>query len=204
MWEELRKKAIERIYHDREIGYLDPDIWDFLMAFYNYSEKIFTQSSCSGRVTIVDAEVPWDRKNSSVVYKNHMGISLEDLKDIISKGQVSRLWLIVQGPIVHVYAKDMDTAWNVLQIARNAGFKHSGILVSNYKGILLELRTGVRMTHLLKNKVDDSAENLSDLVEVANEVLRKGKEKMIRLTEALSSNSKNPMELRKNPKLETL
>ncbi|MEM0362763.1 MAG: hypothetical protein QXH75_03025 [Sulfolobaceae archaeon] len=204
MWEELRNRTLNRIFHDKEIGYLDPDILDFLLAFYKYRDDVYTQSSCSGRITIVDAEMAWDRKNSTIVFKNHLGITLQDMLDILSKRQVHRLWLIVQGPILHLYAKDMNAAWDILKIAREAGFKHSGILANNKKGILVELRTGIRMVHLLRdsNNKNIKEEELDSLVKVANEVLKRGKQKM-NLLKDLLSNSNNSMKLRKNSELQT-
>lgn len=204
MWEELRNRTLNRIFHDKEIGYLDPDILDFLLAFYKYRDDVYTQSSCSGRITIVDAEMAWDRKNSTIVFKNHLGITLQDMLDTLSKRQVHRLWLIVQGPILHLYAKDMNAAWDILKIAREAGFKHSGILANNKKGILVELRTGIRMVHLLRdsNNKNIKEEELDSLVKVANEVLKRGKQKM-NLLKDLLSNSNNSMKLRKNSELQT-
>ncbi|MEM0200226.1 MAG: hypothetical protein QXR34_02620 [Saccharolobus sp.] len=204
MWEELRNRTLNRIFHDKEIGYLDPDILDFLLAFYKYRDDVYTQSSCSGRITIVDAEMAWDRKNSTIVFKNHLGITLQDMLDTLSKRQVHRLWLIVQGPILHLYAKDMNAAWDILKIAREAGFKHSGILANNKKGILVELRTGIRMVHLLRDSNNENVkeEELDSLVKVANEVLKRGKQKM-NLLKDLLSNSNNSMKLRKNSELQT-
>ncbi|MEM0016201.1 MAG: hypothetical protein QXE59_04090 [Saccharolobus sp.] len=204
MWEELRNRMLNRIFHDKEIGYLDPDILDFLLAFYKYRDDVYTQSSCSGRITIVDAEMAWDRKNSTIVFKNHLGITLQDMLDTLSKRQVHRLWLIVQGPILHLYAKDMNAAWDILKIAREAGFKHSGILANNNKGILVELRTGIRMVHLLRDSSNENVkeEELDSLVKIANEVLKRGKQKM-NLLKDLLSNSNNSMKLGKNSELQT-
>ncbi|MEM3203001.1 MAG: hypothetical protein QW232_01995 [Saccharolobus sp.] len=204
MWEELRNRTLNRIFHDKEIGYLDPDILDFLLAFYKYRNDVYTQSSCSGRITIVDAEMAWDRKNSTIVFKNHLGITLQDMLDTLSKRQVHRLWLIVQGPILHLYAKDMNAAWDILKIAREAGFKHSGILANNNKGILVELRTGIRMVHLLRDSSNENVkeEELDSLVKIANEVLKRGKQKM-NLLKDLLSNSNNSMKLGKNSELQT-
>ena len=198
-WEEYKKKAWERILRDKEIGYLDPDIFDVLEVFF-MREKSYTQSSCSGRISIVDAYLPWDRKESTVVYKNHLTFSLEDLKDTISKGYLRRLWLIVQGPILHVYTKDQEEAWTILKIAREAGFKHSGILTSNNKGILVELRTGVKMVHYLSPSL--SEKEMEELVNLSLEVLYKGKEKLRRLKEAVYSSINNSVELGKNSKRE--
>ncbi|ACP55506.1 Protein of unknown function DUF207 [Sulfolobus islandicus M.16.27] len=204
-WEELREKALSKIYHDKEIGYLDPDILDFLLAFYRNRNDVYTQSSCSGRITIVDAEMPWDRKNSTIVFKNHLRITEQDLEGVLGKDQVKRLWLIVQGPIIHIYVKNIETAWEILKVAREAGFKHSGILATNQKGVLVELRTGIRMVHLLRETNTEMVdkEKIKTLVNVSNEVLARGKQKMNLLKDLLSSNSNNSMELGKDSKLKT-
>lgn len=199
-WEDWKKKAYERIIRDKEIGYLDPDIYDVLMAFFK-REKSYTYSSCSGRITIIDGVLPWDRKDSTIIFKNHLGIKEEDIIEVLQKGQVHRLWLISQGPILHVYTKDWDEAWKILQIAREAGFKHSGILTMNKKGILVELRTGVKFVHLLRESPEQkvSEEEIKILTKISNEVLMKGKEKL-RLLQKLVELSvrKDSMQLREN------
>ncbi|BAB66560.1 tRNA-wybutosine modification methyltransferase TYW3 [Sulfurisphaera tokodaii] len=196
-WFTYKQRAWERVIRDKEIGYLDPDIFDTLEVFFKRRDT-FTQSSCSGRITIIDAEMPWERKNSSVVFKNHLGITVTDLLETINKGKVWNLWLVVQGPIFHVYTRTNEEAWNILKLARSVGFKHSGVLTVNEKGVLVELRTGVKMVHLLKDNYDEKEAN--ELVVIANKVLQKGKEKLRKLKEVVenSLNSNNSMELRKN------
>ncbi|BFI73952.1 hypothetical protein [Sulfurisphaera ohwakuensis] len=196
-WFTYKQRAWERVIRDKEIGYLDPDIFDTLEVFFKRRDT-FTQSSCSGRITIIDAEMPWERKNSSVVFKNHLGITVTDLLKTINKGKVWNLWLVVQGPIFHVYTRTNEEAWDILKLARSVGFKHSGVLTVNEKGVLVELRTGVKMVHLLKDNYDEKEAN--ELVVIANKVLQKGKEKLRKLKEVVenSLNSNNSMELRKN------
>jgi len=46
--------------------------------------------------------MPWDRKNTTIVFKNHLRITEQDLEGVLRKDQVKRLWLIVQGPIIHI------------------------------------------------------------------------------------------------------
>ncbi|MNO05344.1 hypothetical protein D3C81_2266870 [compost metagenome] len=65
--------------------------------------------------------------------------------------------------------------------------KHSGIISISKKGIIVELTSGVRVAHLLK---DGKAwvtppEKLPGLVEVANEALLRGKARLDRLREVL-------------------
>ncbi|NON62795.1 hypothetical protein [Acidianus sp. RZ1] len=200
LWEEWKRKAFERLNKDREIGYLDPDIYDILVQFFK-REKSYTYSSCSGRITIVDSQLPWKRENSTIIFKNHFKISPDEIVDVLSKGQLYRLWLISQGPIFHVYSKDWDETWEVIRIARKAGFKHSGIMSINQKGILIELRTGVKFVHLLREKEDQflSEAEINSLALIANEVLSKGKEKLNELMLELSKGN-DSMELRKDSK----
>ena len=196
-WYTYKQKAWERILRDKEIGYLDPDIFDVLEVFFKRKDT-YTQSSCSGRITIVDAELPWERRNSSVIYKNHLRMSIDDFIETINKGKVWNLWLVVQGPIFHVYSRTQEEAWKILKIARSVGFKHSGILTINEKGVLVELRTGVKMVHLLKQNYTE--EEMVNLVDIANKVLLKGKDKLHKIKNAIESSldSNDPMELREN------
>jgi len=50
----------------------------------------------------------------------------------------------------HLTLKTLKQLGKYLKVAREAGFKHSGILATNQKGVLVELRTGIRMVHLLR------------------------------------------------------
>ena len=201
-WIRFKEEARARLLRDREIGYLDPDIWDLLEAFMG-REKTFTYSSCSGRITVIDSFYPWSRKDSSVIYKNHLMLPSDELLRIIERKHMRRLWLIVQGPILHAYTKDYEEACTILKTAREVGFKHSGILVENRKGVLVELRTGIRMVHLLKDRVSPTLEEMEEIVKVANEILAKGKEKKDQLREAILSIGNNSVKLGENPEGES-
>ena len=65
--------------------------------------------------------------------------------------------------------------------------KHSGILSMSRKGIIVELTSGVRVAHLLKDGETwvTPPEKLPDLVRVANEALLEGKARLDRLREVL-------------------
>ena len=143
----------------------------------------FTKSSCSGRITAVDAKFPWSR-DGTIVFKVHRPITEDEFFRIISKPVKERLWLNVQGPIIHVVAKDMDSAKRILELARKAGFKHSGILVPD-EHPLVELTTGVRANLLIKVKDRLVIEPSPEVVETVNEVLLEGKRRLRRLEEVL-------------------
>jgi tRNA wybutosine-synthesizing protein 3 len=200
-WLKKKELAWKRILADKEIGYLDPDIFDVLEIIFK-RPKSYTKSSCSGRITIIDAEYPWKRKNSSIAYKNHFGITLEDLKNIVDKPTVWRLWILVQSPILHIYTYDLNEALDLLKIARNAGFKHSGILTMNEDGILIEITSGVRLTQLIKDENGNIISDLEKIAKISNEILHKGKEKLEKFKKLLLNSLiiNDSMELRKNSK----
>ncbi|NPA84881.1 MAG: hypothetical protein GXO07_02615 [Crenarchaeota archaeon] len=183
-WEEAKRRAWERLVEDLEIGYLDDDIYDILKMFFQLPYA-FTKSSCSGRITAVDARFPWSR-DGTIVFKVHRTITLDELHDIMKKPVLRRLWLNVQGPIFHVMAKDLDSAMRVLRLAREAGFKHSGILVANEEGWLVELTTGVRANLLLKDGNKELMIANESTLNAINEVLLEGKRRLEALRRALA------------------
>ena len=167
---------------DIEIGYVDEDILRLLFLFFELPYA-FTKSSCSGRITAVDAKFPWSR-DGTIVFKVHRPITEDEFFRIISKPVKERLWLNVQGPIIHVVAKDMEAAKKILELARKAGFKHSGILVPD-EHPLIELTTGVRANLLIKVKDRLVIEPSPEVVETVNEVLLEGKKRLRKLEEVL-------------------
>lgn len=183
-----RKEALRRrLKEDLEIGYLDKDIVDILLKLFDF-EGLYTISSCSGRITLIDGRLPWRRRNSTIVFKKHYPMTVDELMKNLKMPTADRLWLVVSGPIIHVSAADLRSSYELLKIARDSGMKHSGILsVNREKGVIVELRTGVRLTHLLKIK-DQVLIDLSkaeELVNVANEALLDGKERLERLRRSL-------------------
>lgn len=186
-WRTRKERLKKRLIEDLEIGYLDEDILDILRKLFEF-EDLYTISSCSGRITFIDGNLPWERRGSSIIFKKHQPIRLEEFLEILNVPTLRRLWLVVTGPIIHVSALNMRSARKILMIAREAGMKHSGILSMNKeKGIIVELKTGIRLTHLLKiGQHTLLKENeAEEIVRVANESLVEGKKKLNKLRELL-------------------
>lgn len=188
-WRKRKYEFWNRLWEDLEIGYLDEDLIGVLLIL-NTDSNIYTLSSCSGRITLSDSTYPWSREESSVIFKKHSPITLDELTDILEKPVVRRLWINSTGPIIHLSTNSLEYADKILALARKAGLKHSGIISINPdKGYVLELTSGVRMSHLVKLKdklvVDESS--LKDLVDTANEVLMEGKKVLMRMFKAFRS-----------------
>ncbi len=185
-WEEEKQKAWQRLWEDLHIGYLDEDILDVLIEIF-MRPRSFPKSSCSGRITLIDSNYPWAKEETMTIFKKHSIVNLEEIEQIYDKPVANRLWLSVQGPIYHIYVYDYEEARTILAAARDAGFKHSGIMVVSQHP-LVELRTGIRGDILLRTEkgvklLDRSG--LNEAIRVANEILSKAKERNRRLLAAL-------------------
>ncbi|ABN69557.1 Protein of unknown function DUF207 [Staphylothermus marinus F1] len=187
-----RRRKIEfwnRLWEDLEIGYLDEDLIGILLIL-NTDINIYTLSSCSGRITVSDSTYPWSREESSVVFKKHVPITINEVLDVLKKPVVRRLWLNSTGPILHLSTNSLEYADKILSMARKAGLKHSGIISMNPdKGYIIELTSGVKISHLLRsqNILLAKEDSLEEIVKVANEVLLEGKKVLIRMFKVFRS-----------------
>ena len=194
-WSRRKAEFHARMREDRVIGYLDPGIEEVLEEFFRRPGS-YTTSSCSGRVTLVDAPWPWSRRDSTVVLRTHDPVTREEVLRILRQPVLHVLWLVAVGPIIHVEALDMEEAFRILDLARRAGFKHSGILSVSEKGVLVELRTGIRIAAPLRRgeRILVSMEALDDIIEMANAAVLEGRQRLERLARLLrEANNSSPI-----------
>ena len=184
-WEEFKDNAYRRMKEDIEIGYMDRDIIPLIEKFFKLPYA-YTKSSCSGRIVAVDAIYPWSREGT-MVFKVHRPITTDELREVLSRKTLWRLWINVMGPIIHAVANDLNNAFKIIQMAREAGFKHSAILSKNEEGWILELTTGVRANMLAKvgDRVVFNGDGLEEVCKTINDVLLEGKKKLKLLEERL-------------------
>jgi tRNA wybutosine-synthesizing protein 3 len=179
-----RKKAFwDRLWEDLEIGYLDEDLLPLLILI-NMNRDLYSLSSCSGRIVVSDSTFPWSREETSIVFKKHSTVEASEILNILSKPAVRRYWINVTGPIIHVSASSLASALEFLSIAREAGYKHSGILsINRDKGVIMELTTGIFISMLAKddNHMLYCEDALEKIIQVANTTLLRGKSMIERL-----------------------
>jgi len=186
-WHRWREEAYRTFTKDIEIGYVDKDIIPLILDIFNKCDHVFTISSCSGRITLVDALFPWQRRSSTVIFKKHEPMSASELKQLLTKPCVYRLWMISSGPIIHFVADSIESSRKLLSVARTAGFKHSGIISFRDDGIVIELISGNWICTLLKdqNNILIELDKLPILVQIFNENLLEGKRRLQRLHKAI-------------------
>ncbi len=151
----------------------------------NKSKDFCTTSSCSGRIVLM---LDKERKSPNLFLKIwHDLISFSELKDsldrIFNKNLVK---FKLEPPIIHIACRDLKKASELLEKAKHAGFKRSGILSSG-KNIILELNS----TEKLEFPISINGETLVDdnfleiIVQQTEEKLNKGWEKIKKLEKVI-------------------
>lgn len=117
-------------------GKLDKSI-SSLCNKINKNPEYYTTSSCSGRIILIKSKET--KQPDLFIFKSHNKIILANLKKVLNNIKTSSLIYFKQEPcILHVAARNMETAQILLDKAKFAGFKRSGIIASR-KRIILEL-----------------------------------------------------------------
>jgi tRNA wybutosine-synthesizing protein 3 len=100
------------------------------------------------------------------------------------KGQ---LWFLAQSPIIHVYAKNIESADKLVKIAVTCGFKHSSFK-TNKKNIIVEIASTERIDAPvgLDGKLYCDKDYIFLIVDISNKVLEKSFLKLEKLKNKLS------------------
>lgn len=172
---ELEKKKQLGMKDNSNIGEWDSKIKK-LCEKINKNDKYYTTSSCAGRVVLI--KYAEKKQEGLFLFRTHLKIKFEQLKQELNK--VSRdnkkdLIYFRQEPcILHVVCKTLEDAQVLLDKAKLAGWKNSGIMASS-KRIVLEMRSTehIELPIILNGEiiVDDSY--LKILVEEANKKLER-------------------------------
>ena len=183
-WDERKRKFLERLKREIAKGIVDYDIIDILMTI-NSLEDYYTTSSCSGRIIVIETPEPGDKVGAVIHGKWHRRVTVDEVVEALSKSGNFDVWLVSQGPILHIVARDLDKAHTMLQLAVMAGFKHSGIISLKPSRVIVEVKGNERLDFLLKRRGkplyrDDA---LPLLVDMANTILYLGKRKLFRFKE---------------------
>ena len=157
-----------------------------LCNIINKSPNFFTTSSCSGRITLL---INNSKKLPNLFfYRTHKTINFSDFKKhLMLACKTDQLIYFKQEPAILVVAcKNKDHQTNLFSLARNNGWKNSGIL-SLDKKFLIELKSTEKIifpiVFLGKILVDD--EFLKLVIKITNQNLEKTWEKIKRLENLL-------------------
>lgn len=165
------------------IGEIDERIKN-LCEKINKQKEYYTLSSCSGRAVLIKN---FEKKQPDMfVFRSHEKISFEELKKALLsyKGKESLIFK-QEPPILHICCEKTDDAEKMLNLARECGWKNSGIMSLSGR-IVLELRsTEYLALPIIENgKMIVDRDFLNILIVESNKRLEKGWNKIKKLENA--------------------
>ena len=185
---ESTKKDILGKTDKSNVGGIDQPIKK-LCDLINSSPNYFTNSSCSGRITLINDK---EKKSPDVfLFRSHEKVKLNELKkgllDAASKIPKGIIMFKQEPCLIVVSCKDKDFQWKLFSEARNNGWKKSGILSLDRK-MLVELMSSENISFpvIKDGEILISDEMLRIVLEKANRNLTKGWEKIHKLKESFN------------------
>ncbi|MEM2121548.1 MAG: tRNA wybutosine-synthesizing 3 family protein [Candidatus Woesearchaeota archaeon] len=164
-------------YDKSKKGSLDEEIRELVLTI-NSLDDYYTTSSCAGRIMLIKVDKNRRKDKSEWLYVTHKNAVFDDLKNALLEGikrmrEGDSIWFKQEPLILHVCAKNLESADKLLKMARDSGLKKSGIITLAHR-IIIEIEGTENISTLIaKNSktengilVEDSY--LKALIEEAN------------------------------------
>ena len=160
----------------------------------NSSDNCFTTSSCAGRILLL--ALPKSSKNNQIkknevqyLFLSHEKINFNKIKKILYLKKLPKddVWFRVEGAILHVACKDTESALKLLKIAREVGFRRSGIISLGKNRATIELVSTEKIDTIVakKGKIIVDSYYLKILISEGNNKLEKAWKKIDNLNKHL-------------------
>lgn len=146
----------------------------------NKNENYYTTSSCSGKSVILEEKIGKD--GTYYLWTSHDLIKFEELKKIVFSLEKKEIKYKSESPIIYVVCRDIESAKTLFEKSIQAGFKESGIKLTN-KLIAVEIRSGEKIEFPLisKKNILITEEFLKEVVKITNKKRKIGWQKIKKL-----------------------
>ena len=107
----------------------------------NSLDDFYTTSSCSGRILLIAQHKSGRKDKAKWMFSSHDKVDFEKVypKKVLKNLPKEDVWLRVEPAILHVACKSQNNAISLLNLARNIGFRRSGIISIGKNRLVLEL-----------------------------------------------------------------
>ena len=107
----------------------------------NSLDNFYTTSSCSGRILLLAIQDSNKKNKAEFLFCSHNKIKYSDLNKIISSKKLPKndIWFRVEPVILHIASNNIDNSKKILNLARDIGFRRSGIISIGKNKIIMEL-----------------------------------------------------------------
>ncbi|RLF43994.1 MAG: hypothetical protein DRN17_05280 [Thermoplasmata archaeon] len=184
---QAKEKAMETLKKAMENNEVDKKAIPIIEKL-NGIDEFFTTSSCSGRIAIMELPSIGNKIDARFLGKWDDKIKIQDIKNALENAEKGEIWMLAQPPIFHVSASDVNAASKLIKVAKQSGFKNSGIR-SIGKRVTVEVRSTEEVDAPLgiDGKLICDEKYLSLLVSIANEIMERAKNKLSILEKNLST-----------------
>ena len=138
MWRDIRRHHLVKLKEALDRGEVDQGIIPLLDAINRFEEYV-TRSSCYGRVSFTIEEGLIRKGKGKLIYRFHRPISKEEVSNIASGVKSGVLWVNIEGTIIHVACRDLESANRLLEVALKSGYKESSIYSLSNRGVTVEI-----------------------------------------------------------------
>ncbi len=178
-----KREALTSLFTAMREGKVDEDIIELLLLI-NSIKGIYTTSSCSGRIGIIEEPALGAKPLSRWLIKVHRPIEFEEAKNTLNDARKGLIFLKSQPPIFHVVAEDMEKAKKLHELGLDSGFKYTTFKVISNR-YLVEINATEYLTAPLgkDGKILADDEYLRFAIEVGNSMLKRSKGRLVRLEE---------------------
>jgi tRNA wybutosine-synthesizing protein 3 len=184
-FEQQKEDALKGLFEAKNSGDVDPGMIP-LIDYVNSLPDYYTTSTCTGRTSLFYD--PGGKLDSGWVGKWHRIASPEEvikaLKEIPSTG---RIWFMHEPTIMHIVCRDLARAGSLVELARNNGYKKTGILSYKEDRVLVEVCGTERMDAPVAQEGKALVEDkyIEYLTVLANEKFKKGMQRLSNFEGAL-------------------
>lgn len=180
-FENEKKQALEKLikFDNSKKGFVDEDILPLVKQINKHSDY-YTTSSCAGRIMIIKPSKV--KHEAEWLFSSHNYPNFEDISKSLQNLPKETIWLRMEPPILHIAARDMESADILLKKANAAGFRRPSIL-SFKKKIIIEIMIPNKMDVPIskQGKLLVEEKYLEFLLEEANKKLEKSRKKIKKL-----------------------
>ena len=157
-----------------------------ILEILNRIEGVYTSSSCAGRIVLLQIPSLGDKQGAVFLGIWHRPIVSEEITSAATKATQGSLWLLAQAPILHIGVQTTALANIIIKTAVFSGFKNSA-MKSTGKKTIIELSSTERLDAPIGRNgcLYCEGDYLHLLTEIANEVIERSQQKLIRLEKNL-------------------
>ncbi len=180
-FKERKRQLLEKLKIAKKENKVDLEVLD-IIDLINFSNNYYTSSSCSGRIILIEVLRPSHKKDAKFILKLHREVKFKEIKGAIKKHQDNQLWLMSEPPILHIGAKDLYYTKEMLNLGYRSGFKRSNIKSVGTK-FIVEIMSSeeIHVPIAYEGKLLVEDKYLEYVVDISNNILKRGKDRLKKL-----------------------